>query len=116
MLRGRIGYVLPDIGLPVLVYGSFGLLYNRSTAEQHQLQGTNGGLTAGMTDHLTRNVYRLVGGAGFELAPFENWTIRAEGLYSEGGLGASTYDIRHLRIETKRTRAPIVLVGVNYRF
>jgi opacity protein-like surface antigen len=114
MLRGRLDYVIPDS--PVMLVGSFGLYYSRTKSTQGQLSGTNGGLTAGMTDQAYSNTINLIGGAGVEIRVLPNWTVRTEMLFSQAGTSYQTYDKRHLRDQSNRINARYVQIGTSYRF
>ncbi len=103
-VRGKLGYEIGSIGVPLLAYVTGGFAFGGVKGWDGLLGGSGSATAAGWT----------IGG-GIEALVAPNWSVKLEYLYTDLGNRGTFYALPP-NMERLRTTANVIRVGLNYRF
>ena len=103
-MRGKLGYEIGSIGVPLLAYATGGLAFGNIRGWDNLIGGSGSTTAVGWT----------VGG-GLEALVAPNWSVKLEYLYTDLGNRGTFYAVPP-NMERLRTTLNVIRVGLNYRF
>jgi outer membrane immunogenic protein len=111
-MRGRFGLTADRF----MLYLTGGFAWGENQITRTQLSGTVNNAGPGTVETLDRNRYGWTGGAGVEYAFAQNWTARAEYLYTQLDGISYTFPLAQRMSATGLGGISEVRAGVNFKF